>query len=169
MCALVLAMLLLVLLHTHSHTFSRISRILPAPKHVKGPSSSDSDSSPRSEDGSKVRADGKAPADAVNAEAGQTDGKTDKRPKLSSNHSLSPGSVAPLGVCVWCCQNFAEGQSTGAVGGSASGQDALSSVVSSSGGSASSRARPAHARATSGNFIGTLCRGMDEVNLIDRS
>lgn len=79
------------------------------------------------------------------------------------------GAAAPLGVCVWCCQNFAQGQASGAAGGSASEQDTLSSVVSSSGGSASSRARPAHAHATSGNFIGTLCRGMDEVNLIDRS
>jgi hypothetical protein len=113
--------------------------------------------------------DGKTPADAVNAEAGKADSKTAKRPKLSSNHSLSPGAVAPWGVCVWCYQNFVQGQTAGAADGSASWQDDLSSVVSSSGDSTSSRARPAHARATSGNFIGTLCRDMDEVSLIDRS
>ena len=162
-------MLLLVLLHTHSHTFSRISRILPAPKHVKGPSSYDSGSSSRAEGGSKARADGKAPTEVVNTEVDKADGKTVKRPKLASNHSLSTGSVAPWGDCVWCCQNFAQGQTAGVAGGSVSGQDVLSSVVSSSVGSTSSRARPAHARDTSGNFIGTLCRDMDEVNLIDRS
>jgi hypothetical protein len=46
--------------HAFSH-ISRISRILPAPKRVKGPSSCDSDSSSRTEGGSKTRADGKAP------------------------------------------------------------------------------------------------------------
>ena len=154
--------------HAFSH-ISRISLILPAPKRVKGPSSCDSDSSSRTEGGSKARTDGKAPAHAVNSEAGKDDGKTAKRPKLSSNHSLSSGSVAPWGDCVWYCQYFAQGQAAGAAGGSSSGQDALSSVVSSSGGSVSSRARPAHVRVTSGNCIDTLCRDMDEVSLIGRS
>jgi large subunit ribosomal protein L40e len=155
-------------LHTHSHTFSRIARTLPAPKRVKGPSSCDSDSSSRVEGGSKVRADGKAPAESGNAEADRADGKTVKRPKLVSNHSLSPDSVTPWGDCVWCCQKFAQVQVTGAAGGSASGQDALSSVGSSSVGSTSSRARPVHAHATSDNGIDPLCRGMDEVSLLGR-
>lgn len=158
-------MFLLVLLHTYSHTFSHISHILPAPKLVKDPSSCDSGSSSRAEGGSKVRADGKAPGDVVNTEDDKPDGKTAKRPKLVSDHSISSGSVAPWGFCVWCCQNFAQGQSSGAAGGSVSGQDSLSSVVSSSGGYSSSHTHPTHAHVTSGNCIDTLCLGMDEVSL----